>query len=82
MDPVGDSEEAKRLYGIEFSKEEELCELDAVMIAVSHQEFEKLDKKRLSQFYKSSHKVKIISDLKGILDKDEYMEDEWDYWRL
>lgn len=82
LDPVGDSEEAKRLYGIEFSKEEELCELDAVMIAVSHQEFEKLDKKRLSQFYKSSHKVKIISDLKGILDKDEYMEDEWDYWRL
>lgn len=82
LDPVGDSEEAKRLYGIEFSNEDEVSELDAVMIAVSHQEFEKLDKKRLSQFYKSSHKVKIISDLKGILDKDEYKEDEWDYWRL
>ena len=52
------------------------------MIAVSHQKFVTLDKKRLSQFFKPSHKVKIISDLKGILDKDEYKEDEWDYWRL
>lgn len=82
LDPVGDSEEAKRLYGIEFSNEDEVSELDAVMIAVSHQKFATLDKKRLSQFYKSSHKVKIISDLKGVLNKDEYKEDEWDYWRL
>ena len=40
VDPAADAEEAKHLYGIEFQGMEDLKDLDALIIAVKHREFE------------------------------------------
>lgn len=82
VDPQADPKDAKALYGVKLGTMDELKNLDAVMIAVKHKEYTLLTKEQIASFYNPSHKVKVISDLKGILNKDEYASPEWDYWRL
>jgi UDP-N-acetyl-D-galactosamine dehydrogenase len=43
VDPVGDAKEAKALYDVEFHEKNELKDIDALVVAVCHKEFEKLD---------------------------------------
>ena len=81
VDPEGDAAEAKRLYGIEFHDISEVKDMDAVVVAVKHQEFEELTPAELAKYYNADHNKKILVDLKGMFDKSEYSED-WDYWRL
>ncbi len=81
VDPEGDAAEAKRLYGIEFHDISEVKDMDAVVVAVKHQEFEELTPAELAKYYNADHNKKILVDLKGMFDKSEYAE-EWDYWRL
>lgn len=82
VDPVGDAKEAKQLYDIDLLEEFRAKESDAVVIAVSHKEFEDLDLEELSHMYRIGHSKKILMDLKGIFDKKNFNEQEWDYWRL
>ena len=83
VDPEADAAEAKRLYGIEFATMDDVKDMDAVIIAVSHAQFlEILDKDRLRSFYAKDHAKKVLVDIKGILDRKEYDNDEFCYWRL
>ena len=83
VDPEADAAEAKRLYGIEFATMDDVKDMDAVIIAVSHAQFlEILDKDRLRSFYAKDHTKKVLVDIKGILDRKEYDNDEFCYWRL
>lgn len=79
-DPQADSEEAARLYGISFTDINKIKDMDAVIIAVSHHEFTKLSKDRIDGFFSVGKKV--ILDIKGLLDHDEYESDKYYYWRL
>ncbi len=78
-DPVADAAEAKREYGIDFVEENALSELDAVILAVKHSEFNSLNAAKLSKMYRSSN---VILDVKGMLDKAECIAAGLDYWRL
>ncbi len=78
-DPVADANEAKREYGIEFTDTTSLSELDAVVLAVKHREFEALSAEKLASMYRSS---KVLLDVKGMLDKSECIAVGLDYWRL
>lgn len=82
IDPVGDAKEAKRIYEIDIQEGCGSKEFDAVMIAVSHKEFERLDAEEIRHMYHTDHPKKILMDLKGIFDKKIFDEQEWDYWRL
>ena len=82
VDPAADAEEAKRLYGITFSKMEDIRDMDAVIIAVAHDDFLSLDRERISAFYDSAHKRKVLIDIKGLLNKKEYLTEDYLYWRL
>lgn len=82
VDPAADAEEAKRLYGITFSKMEDIRDMDAVIIAVAHDDFLSLDRERISAFYDSAHKRKVLMDIKGLLNKKEYLIEDYLYWRL
>ncbi|MBD5448851.1 MAG: nucleotide sugar dehydrogenase [Lachnospiraceae bacterium] len=82
VDPAADAEEAKRLYGITFSKMEDIRDMDAVIIAVAHDDFLSLDRERISAFYDSAHKRKVLMDIKGLLNKKEYLTEDYLYWRL
>lgn len=78
-DPVADKEEAKKLYNIEIADMSKLQDLDALIISTCHEEFKKLT---MNQFEKMFKDKKIIIDVKGILNKEEYKEAGYSYWRL
>lgn len=82
VDPEADAEEAKHLYGIEFQTMDDVKNMDAVLMAVKHKEFEHFTSEDIAKFYNPEHKTKVFADLKGIFDKKEYSAPEWDYWRL
>ena len=82
VDPTADAEEAKHLYGISFAAMEEVKEMDAVIIAVAHDEFLKLTKEQITGFFHPGNKVKVLADIKGLLDRKEYSEEGFSYWRL
>lgn len=80
-DPVADEKEAHREYGVNFTKDESIREMDAVILAVAHKEYEKLDEKQLAAYYKQES-PKILADLKGMLNKEQYEAAGYSYWRL
>lgn len=79
-DPVADSSEAKRLYGIAFANIEDVSGVDCVILAVAHEQFSSFDKKWIDGLLVEGKKV--VLDIKGILNKQEYQDEEHIYWRL
>lgn len=80
-DPEADAEEAKKLYGISFNKMENINDLDAVILAVSHECFKNLSPASLEFLYKNKNK-KVLSDVKGMMDKKQFEDAGYLYWRL
>lgn len=79
-DPVADAEEAKRIYGLNFDTMDAVKDMDAVILAVAHEEFSKLTMEEVDSFFGQGEK--ILLDIKGILDKDAYEAAGYAYWRL
>lgn len=82
VDPAADADEAKRLYGIDFQTMDDVKNVDAVVIAVAHDRFLSLSKDDINSFYNPAHKQKVLMDIKGLLNKEEYMTEDYLYWRL
>ncbi len=82
VDPAADAGEAKHLYGIEFKTMDDIKDVDALIIAVAHEQFLELDREKISSFYNPAHKRKVLMDLKGILNHKEYLTGDFLYWRL
>ena len=81
-DSEADKGEAERLYGICFTKQEEIRDLDAVILAVPHREYRALSLKTLDGFYKEGTARRVLFDIKGMLNKQEAEEAGYLYWRL
>ena len=81
-DDDADAQEAKRLYGIEFVPMTEIKDCDAVVLAVAHESYKKLEMKDMDALYATKNKTKVLTDLKGILDKKAYQDAGYLYWRL
>lgn len=79
-DPVADSDEANRLYGIRFADINDISGVDAIVLAVAHKEFQKYSQTDFDSLYADGTKVMI--DVKGILNRNEYEESGYSYWRL
>lgn len=82
VDPAADAAEAKRLYGITFNSMEDIKDMDAVIVAVSHKQFLTLDKEKISSLYSKTNAKKVLADIKGIFDRKEYSTEDYIYWRL
>ena len=82
VDTTADADEAKRLYGITFGAMSDIKDMDAVIIAVAHDEFLKLNKSDIDSFFNKNNKVKVLADIKGLFDKSEYESEDYIYWRL
>lgn len=80
VDPQADEEEASALYGVSFTKLEDIRNMDAVIIAVSHDEFKRLGRSDIDRMFDKD--ARVLMDLKGIFDKKEYQNDGYLYWRL
>ena len=81
-DPVADAAEAKREYGVSFVPEEEIRDVDAVILAVSHREYTDLTMERIGGLYADHGRAKVLADIKGMLDRQSYEQAGYLYWRL
>ncbi len=79
-DPVADAEEAGRLYGIAFTDIRRIKDMDTVILAVAHDEFRRLKQRDMDKLYGNGKKV--LLDIKGILNRQEYEAAGYSYWRL
>ena len=78
-----DAEEAKHEYGLVFDSFEDLKDMDAIVIAVGHDQFSNLSQEALNEmFKKGSNDNKVLLDIKGVFDRKEYEEAGYKYWRL
>lgn len=82
-DPAADAEEAKREYGIEFVDMDSIKDMDAIVLAVAHNEFMELSMEDMDGFYKKvENDRKVLLDIKGLLNRKEYETAGYVYWRL
>jgi UDP-N-acetyl-D-galactosamine dehydrogenase len=83
VDPQADQEEALHEYGIKFNDIKDVKNMDAVIIAVSHDEFKSLSIDMIQSFYKNVPNTnKVLVDIKGILNKKEIESFGFNYFRL
>ena len=82
VDDTADASEAKRLYGIEFKTMADVKDMDAVILAVAHDNLKGISKDTMDSLYNSNNKSRILADIKGILNKSEYTDTDYIYWRL
>ncbi len=82
VDPQADSDEAKRLYGISFESLDAVKDMDAVIVAVAHEDFKDYKAADIAKFFNAAHKTKVFLDIKGIYGMNDYKAPEFDYWRL
>ena len=80
-DPAADAAEAKRLYGIEFVDMNTIGNMDAVILAVAHEQFKGLNVADFDKLY-SGNRQKVLIDVKSMLDKKAFNEAGYVYWRL
>ena len=82
VDDTADASEAKRLYGIEFKTMADVKDMDAVILAVAHDNLKGISKDTMDSLYNPNNKSRILADIKGILNKSEYTDTDYIYWRL
>lgn len=79
-DPVADKQEAEKLYGIHLTEMQKITGMDAVILAVAHEEFVKLSIQNIDQFF--AEKEKVLLDIKGIMERRKFEKAGYIYWRL
>lgn len=82
-DPTADAAEAKALYNVDFVDMGEITDCDAVILAVAHDAFANLKQADFDKMFASADNGKrVLLDIKGLLDRDEYEKAGYNYWRL
>lgn len=82
-DPIADSKEAEKLYGIHFTDIVFVKNMDAVVFAVAHDVFKEYGIHMIDSMFKPvDNRKKVVIDVKGMLDKKEFEDSGYLYWRL
>lgn len=79
-DPTADATEAKQLYGVDFEDINTIKDMDAVILAVAHNEFSHFSIIDMDKFFGIGKK--ILLDIKGLLSRKEFENAGYLYWRL
>lgn len=80
-DPLADSDEAMAEYGVALQPLEELSELDALILAVGHNEFSAMTPESLRSRFADPESV-VTLDVKSFWDKKTMNDLGYAYWRL
>lgn len=82
-DAYAENDDAKKEYGIDLVPIEELKNMDAVILAVAHDKYFELTQDDIDAiFAPGTNHEKVLVDVKGILNRKEYEEAGYCYWRL
>lgn len=83
VDPVADVEEAKHEYGLTFNSMDDIKDMDAIIVAVGHEEFLSLGQDEFKSMFKdTNNENKVLMDLKGLFNRKDYEAAGYNYWRL
>jgi len=80
-DPVADLEEAIFEHGIELQDINEISNVDAVIVAVNHDEYKNMKLEEFKDYYRNEIEKPVLIDVKSIFDKNE-AEKIYNYWRM
>lgn len=82
-DPQADFGTAESEYGIIIKPIEDIKDLDAIVVAVGHDQFKELQQNDFDNMFKTGkNEKKVILDIKGILNRVDYIKAGYRYWRL
>lgn len=82
-DPCADSRDIMREYNIDLHELSSIDNADCLVFAVAHDEFKKLSTKQIDKMFRAvPNNEKIVVDVKGIFDKNEFKNIGYVYWRL
>jgi len=82
-DPQADPIQTEEEYGIILTPLNQIQDMDAIIVAVAHEEFLHLNEEFISKLFRSgSHHDRVFIDIKGIFDKQEYEDLGYQYWSL
>lgn len=81
VDYFADKPDVYKEYGLKLQDDSALKNMDAIIIAVSHEKYRNLTMTELDAMYAPGVK-KVLIDVKGILNKKEYQDAGYLYWRL
>lgn len=79
-DPLADKNVVRKEYGIDLIDPAELKDVDAVIIAVAHDEYKKLDLHQLKKIYRKA--PYILIDIKKLIDKQKAENEGYLYLSL
>ncbi|WP_077600820.1 nucleotide sugar dehydrogenase [Oceanobacillus sojae] len=79
-DPKASPEEVKEVFGFELVQDNELKELDAVVLAVPHEEYNEYRASDFLSMYRTEDKVFI--DIKGVYGRKALEAEGFNYWSL
>jgi UDP-N-acetyl-D-galactosamine dehydrogenase len=83
VDPVADAEEARHEYGLAFDSMENVKDMDAVILAVAHNEFCGFTMDDVDKLFRDvPNNQRVLMDVKGLLNRREYEAAGYRYWRL
>ncbi|WP_214846264.1 nucleotide sugar dehydrogenase [Exiguobacterium sp. S90] len=80
-DPVADQKEAEHEYGIRFVEMDNFKDLDAIIVAVSHQEFKMLNLTQIEKMFSDKGKG-ILIDIKATISKEVVSKLNSTFWSL
>ena len=78
-DPLAHTEEVKNDYNIELTNNFNNKKYEAIILAVDHENFKKINPEYIK---KISDERPILVDIKGILDRNSFIEENIIYWSL
>lgn len=91
-DPQADKKETLQEYGVALKEFKDIKDVDAVILAVPHEEYKELNLKDIDSLYNNLYShinyiddqddKKVLIDIKGMLDKEEVEDMKYLYWRL
>lgn len=92
-DPVACKDEIKHEYGIDMVSMEDIKDVDAIILAVSHHKYREMTIKDFAPLYRSEALDEVAAakdevekdvfiDVKGIMDRQSVDTDTMVYWRL
>jgi UDP-N-acetyl-D-galactosamine dehydrogenase len=78
-DPFADVDEAKDFYAIDLLEKDQLTNCDAVIVAVSHDDYKKIAKEKWQEMFNGSG---VFIDVKSIYENNYFTDTNIIHWRL
>lgn len=81
IDPIASKMETKTLYDIDIVDISDIQNIDAIILAVAHQQFTHWQENEFRALFVEKRK-NVLLDIKGILSRNQYEAAGYEYWRL